>query len=99
MPVLSVLCCAVLWYCAVLCCDVLCCAMVCYGLLSSLIRDKSKRSINLWDFTFHDDKATIEKLGANTQQQRREILQREISDVYLEHKAPCVTHPNDEKKR
>jgi hypothetical protein len=71
--------------------------MVCYGLLSSLIRDKSKRSINLWDFTFHDDKATIEKLGANTAERySREILQREISDVYLEHKAPCVTHPNDE---
>jgi hypothetical protein len=87
--------------------------MVCYGLLSSLIRDKSKRSINLWDFTFHDDKATIEKLGANTQQQQRrerfqreiseryfrERFQREISDVYLEHKAPRVTHSNDEKKR
>jgi len=85
--------------------------------LSSLIRDKSKRSINLWDFTFHDDKATIEKLGADPSSSReerdfrerfqreiserhfRERFQREISDVYLEHKAPRVTHPNDEKKR
>ena len=82
--------------CAVLRCAVAC-AVLCCVVLSSLIRDKSKRSINLWDFTFHDDKATIEKLGANTAERySREILQREISDVYLEHKAPCVTHPNDE---
>ena len=28
-----------------------------------LIRDKSKRAIDLSDFTYHDDKATIDKLG------------------------------------
>ena len=35
--------------------------LLCTGLVS--IRDKSKRAINLSDFTFHDDKATIDKLG------------------------------------
>ena len=26
-------------------------------------RDKSRRAVNLCDFTYHDDKATLEKLG------------------------------------
>lgn len=26
-------------------------------------RDKSKRALNLWDFTFHDDKELVDKLG------------------------------------
>ena len=58
-------------------------------------RDKSKRAINLADFTYHDDTATIEKLGRKNAWELRAkagAVLGEKEEKIVRHAVPVTTH-------